>query len=303
MLSSTIDKYCYITCRYLPPFFEHKSRIVWSKIESVKDLESIEHPAVRGVLKWMGIQEGLEIHHDADLPARSGLGSSSSFAVGLLHALYALQGQMRTKRQLALDAIHIEQEVLKEQVGSQDQVAAAFGGLNKIEFSTHHNIAVTPVALQAERLEFFRSHLMLFFTGLSRFASEIAAEQVKNTARNEQELIRMGKMVDDAIQILLGREEHFLDFGKMLHETWMLKRGLAHNVTNSIIDGMYQNAREAGAIGGKLLGAGGGGFMLLFVPPERQHAVRERLKNFLYVPFRFEHLGSQLIYYGPTQIA
>jgi len=303
VLSSTIDKYCYITCRYLPPFFEHKNRIVWSKIESVKDIKSIEHPAVRGILEWMGMQDGVEIHHDADLPARSGLGSSSSFAVGLLHALYALQGKMRTKRQLALDAIHIEQEVLKEYVGSQDQVAAAFGGLNKIEFGASHHIAVTPVTLPAGRLDYFQSHLMLFYTGLSRFASEIAAEQVKNTTRNEQELIRMGKMVSDAIAVLSGPEENFLDFGKLLHETWILKRGLALNVTNPVIDTMYRDAREAGAIGGKLLGAGGGGFMLFFVPPAKQGMVRERLKAFLRVPFRFEHLGSQLIYYGPTQTA
>ena len=302
VLSTSIDKYCYISCRYLPPFFAHKSRIVWSKIESVQSPKEIQHPAVRGVLTHLGIDEGLEIHHDADLPARSGLGSSSAFTVGLVHALNALRGNMVSKRQLALDAIHIEQVVLKENVGSQDQAVAAFGGLNKIEFGGPHRIAVQPVILAGERYKLLQDHLMLFFTGVSRNASEIAAEQVNNTHVKSVELQRMARMVDEATGIVMSSGP-LDDFGKLLHEAWQVKKGLSSQISNSFIDGVYESARKAGALGGKLLGAGGGGFMLFFVKPELQPLVRERLKHLLYVPFRFESLGSQIIYYAPSHVA
>ena len=301
VLSTTIDKYCYVSCRYFPPFFDHKSRIVWSKIETVHDLDEIEHPAVRGILKHLKVDEGIEISHNADLPARSGLGSSSSFVVGLLSALYALKGQMFTKRQLALDAIRMEQEILKENVGSQDQTAAAFGGFNKIKFGGPETIQVQPITVSATVREALQSHLMLFFTGFSRTASEIAAEQIMNAHAKEKELKAMHGMVDEAIKILNNGESDLRDFGKLLHESWTLKRGLSSKITNGNIDEIYEAARAGGALGGKLLGAGGGGFMLIFAEPAAQPIIREKLKKLLCVPFQFESLGNQIIYYAPPE--
>lgn len=301
VFSATINKYCYITCRHLPPFFEHKNRVVWSKIEMTKANDEIEHPAVREVLKFLNVQKGIEIHHQGDLPARSGLGSSSSFTVGLLHALHALDGRMVTKRRLMLDAIHIEQERLKENVGSQDQAAAAFGGLNKIEFGGPHLIAVHPVLLTTKRMEAFQSHLMMFFTGLTRTASDVAAEQVKNTAGNEHgsALRIMRDMVEEAIEVV--HKGAFEDFGRLLHEAWQIKKSLGSQISNTAIDEIYEAGRNAGAWGGKLLGAGAGGFMVFFVAPEKQRAVRERLQHLLHVPILFDHLGSQVIYYAPEK--
>lgn len=298
VLSASIDKYCYISCRHLPPFFEHKNRVVYSKIENVKDLDEIQHPSAREVLKYMNIGKGVEIHHDADLPARSGLGSSSAFTVGLINALHALNGKMVTKRQLALDAIHVEQERIKENVGSQDQTAAAFGGFNKIEFGAPHKVNVLPIVLKKERMDEFQDHLMMFFTGFSRTASEVVAEQIKNTPKKFAELKVMHAMVDEAIDIL-NSDRNIDEFGKLLNETWNLKRGLTSQITNSAIDEIYEAGRSAGAIGGKLLGAGNGGFMLFFVKPENQQKVKDKLKNLLYVPFKFENSGSQVIYYAP----
>lgn len=299
VISASIDKYCYITCRYLPPFFKHKSRIVWSKIESVDRHEDIEHPAVREILNYMGMDVGVEIHHDADLPARSGLGSSSSFSVGLLHALHGLQGKMITKRELALQAIHVEQELLKENVGAQDQTAAAFGGFNKIEFGGSNKISVAPIMLSGDMLSALQGHLMLFFTGFSRTASEIAAEQVKNVSKNTAGLSVMREMVEKSIDILNGPTDSIREFGELLHESWLIKKSLASNISTSIIDDMYERAVCAGAIGGKVLGAGGGGFMLFFVPPKEHDRVRTALSDLLHVPFHFESIGSQIIYYAP----
>ena len=299
VLSTTIDKYCYISVRYLPPFFEHKSRIVWSKLESVKHHDEIQHPSAREILKFLNIDKGVEIHHDADLPARSGLGSSSSFSVGLIHALNALNGKIITKRQLALDAVHIEQEKLKENVGCQDQTAAAFGGFNKIEFGGHHKIAVHPISLSSGKLNLLQNNLMLFFTGLARTASDVAEEQIKNTRNKEYEIKSMAKMVDEAINILNSGDIE--DFGKLLHESWQIKKSLSSQISNSSIDEIYEAGLKSGAIGGKLLGAGNGGFILFFVKPELQNQVKEKLKNLLYVPFKFENLGSQIIYYAPQE--
>ena len=303
VLSATIDKYCYISCRYLPPFFEHKTRVVWSKLESVKDHNDIEHPAIRGILASMNVDKGVEIHHDGDLPARSGIGSSSSFTVGLINALSALQGKMLTKRQLALQAIEVEQEILKENVGSQDQVASAFGGFNKIEFGGLGKIDVTPITIPSEKLGLLQDHLMFFFTGLSRTASEIAAEQIQNTSQRKKdvELKKMHQIVEQSIDIL--NNGHLDDLGRLLDETWQLKRSLASNITTPKIDEIYESAKAAGALGGKISGAGGGGFMLLFVKPEDQPKVKEKLKSLLHVPVRFEDVGSKIIFYGPTQTA
>ena len=299
VLTTTINKYCYINCRYLPPFFEHKHRIVYSKIENVKDINEIIHPAVKAILRFMKIKEGVEIHHDGDLPARTGLGSSSAFTVGLLHALYALKGEMRTKSSLAAEAIHIEQDIIKENVGSQDQIEVAFGGFNKINFNQDATFQVTPIILKKDKLQQLQNHLIFYFTGLSRFASEIAKEQIKNISKKKMELSIMYQMVEEAIKILNSNIAEISEFGKLLHESWKLKRTLSGKISNSRIDEIYDAAYSAGAIGGKLLGAGGGGFMVFFVKAEDQAKVKQRLKNLLQVPFQFENQGSQIILYQP----
>lgn len=300
VLATSINKYCYITCRHLPPFFEHKYRIVYSKMEQTQTISEIQHPSAKETLNFMDIEGGIEIHHDGDLPARTGLGSSSAFTVGLLNALYALKGKMITKRQLALDAIHIEQDIIKENVGSQDQTIAAFGGFNKIEFSNEQQIQVQPITLNSKKTQLLQDHLMLFFTGFSRTASEIASEQIKQTPNKKNELDKMLEMVDEAISILNGGDSDIMDFGRLLNESWMIKRSLTDKISTPQIDKIYEVALKAGARGGKLLGAGGGGFILFFVEPELQPKVKEKLKNLLYVPFTFENLGSQIIYYAPS---
>jgi D-glycero-alpha-D-manno-heptose-7-phosphate kinase len=300
VLNTTINKYCYITCRYLPPFFDYKYRIRYTTREETRTVAEIKHPSVRECLNFVNLGErGVEVVHNADLPAMSGMGSSSAFTVGLLNALYALKGQLTTKRQLALEAIHVEQDIIGESVGSQDQTAAAFGGFNKIEFGGLRQLWVQPMTLEAGKLDFFQSHLMLFFTGFARNASEIAGEQIKKTPEKTAELKAMHEMVDEAVRILDGRQDGYADFGRLLHESWMLKRGLTSRIANAAIDEIYQAAREAGALGGKLLGAGGGGFMLLFAPPEIHPQVREKLKELLYVPFKFHDMGSHIVYYAP----
>lgn len=299
VLSTTIDKYCYLTCRYFPPFFwEEKNRIVWSKIELPKSVDEIEHNSVRETLKFLNITKGVEISHQADLPARSGMGTNSSFTVGLLHAMHVLNGEKISKKQLALESIYIDQEKVKENVGCQDHVASAFGGLNKIEFGGSEKINVRPVVLDPERLNSFQNHMMLFFTGISRTASDIAEEQIKNTSKRINELKMMLNMVDEAIKILESKSP-IDDFGKLLDESWQIKRSLTSKITNNHIDEIYKTALENGASGGKLLGAGGGGFILFFVKPEFQEKVREKLKNLIYVPFKFENLGSRIIYNEP----
>lgn len=299
VLATTINKYCYISCRYLPPFFEHKSRIIYSKMEQVKSISEIQHPAVRSCLKFMKIKEGVEIHHDGDLPARTGLGSSSSFTVGLLNAFYALKGIMASKMELAQKAIYIEQAMLKENVGSQDQISAAFGGLNMIVFRDEKKFQVQPVTINEQRLQMLQNHLMLFFTGFSRNASEIAGEQIRNIPRKRKELKMIYDMVGKALEILNSRSD-ISEFGKLLGESWKLKRNLTDKISTLAIDEIYSAAIGAGALGGKLLGAGGGGFVLFFAKPETQPKIKEKLKRLLYVPFRFENLGSQIIFYEPN---
>lgn len=295
VLSTTIDKYCYISCRCLPPFFEHKHKIVYSKTERVSEIEGIVHPAVRETFRFMDVKEGLEIHHNGDLPARTGLGSSSAFIVGLLHALYALRGKETPKRQLALEAIHIEQEMIKENVGSQDQAAAAFGGFNKICFSGDHNIEVKTIVTGRTRLRQFQDHLMLFFTGFSRNASEIEADKLRQLSKKSGELKVMCELVDEAVNVLRGAGD-ILDFGRLLKENWKLKKSLSDKVSNEVVDHIYAIAMQNGATGGKILGAGGGGFILLFVKPEDRQRLKEALDFLLHVPFRFDTSGSQIIY-------
>jgi D-glycero-alpha-D-manno-heptose-7-phosphate kinase len=300
VLATTIDKYCYIGIRHLPPFFEHKHRIVYSHIENVKCISEIEHPAVRATLEWAKIIEGLEIHHDGDLPARSGLGSSSSFTVGLINALAALDGRMVSKEQLAKNAIHIEQDIIKENVGSQDQVSAAFGGFNRIEFLRNNSFDVRPIILPSGRMDELQSHLMLCFTGFSRIASEVAESKIANLKNRVSELKSMYQMVDDSIAMLQNTSIPIEEFGKLLHQSWQYKRTLSSRVTTPEIDNLYDTAMKAGAIGGKILGAGGGGFLLLFAKPENQQKIRESLKDLVHVPFKFEDSGSRVVLYQPN---
>lgn len=298
VLSTSIDKYCYISCRYLPPFFDHKYRVVYSKIENCKTIDQIEHPAVRAVLGYMNCNSGLEIHHDGDLPARSGLGSSSSFTVGLLHALSALKGNYIASQDLASQAIHIERDIIKENVGSQDQISAAHGGFNRIEFLRDGSFRVDPVILRQERLEEFQNHLMLFFTGFSRFASDIAKSKIDNLKNRTAELRRMTESVHEAIRILQS-DAPIEEVGRLLDQNWKYKRSLSDKVSSPEIDQIYEAAMKAGAIGGKLLGAGGGGFMVFLVEPALQKKVREALGHLIHVPFRFENNGSRVVLYQP----
>jgi D-glycero-alpha-D-manno-heptose-7-phosphate kinase len=295
VLATTIDKYSYITCRYLPPFFEHRYCLVYSKIEHRRQIDDIDHPAIREVVRYMGIKPGLEIHHDTDLPARSGMGTSSAFTVGLLHALYALTGRMPTKHQLAIESVDLEQNILKETVGSQDQVQAAYGGFNHVTFQPNGEIIVTPVTIPRARAQELNSHLMLFYTGIKRTASTIASTIVANFDEKKRNLRIMRDLVLEARSILNSNQD-LTAFGELLHEAWQMKRGLSATVTNPHIDGLYEAALGAGAVGGKITGAGGGGFLLLFVPPERQSAVRDRLSTLIHVPFGFEYFGSQIIF-------
>ncbi len=302
VLSTAINKRCYITCRRMPPFFEYHSRVSYSKVENVQWNGAFEHPSVRGCLQFMNIEEGVEIHHVADLPARTGLGTSSAFTVGLLLGLYALQDRMRDKRGLAADAIHVEQDLLQEAVGAQDQVSAAYGGFNRINFQTDGSIEVNRVLAAPERLAELQQHLALYFTGFSRTASEIAQEQLRVTPQRKQELDAMLQLVDEAEEIVRNPNQPIEDFGRLLHEGWQIKRSLTNKITNANIDEIYEAGRSAGAVGGKLLGAGGGGFMLFFVPPERRQALRERLKNLLCVPFAFDSKGSHVVVYEPEEV-
>jgi D-glycero-alpha-D-manno-heptose-7-phosphate kinase len=300
VLSTTIDKYAYLSCRYLPPFFEHRSRIVYSNIELVRHFSEIQHPAVRESLRHLDIGEGVEIHYDGDIPARTGVGSSSAFTVGLLHSLYAMQGKMPSKAQLARDAIYVEQTLIGDHVGAQDQVAAAHGGLNRIAFHPSGDFDVQPVILHPARLAEFQAHLLLVFTGFQRNATDIAAAQVKATPHKSTELLAMHQMVDEGVRLLTG-DGDLAELGALLHEGWQLKRSLTSAVSTPAIDEIYTAARSAGALGGKLLGAGGGGFALFFVRPERHSSVLERLDGLTHVPFKFDTGGSQIIVYQPQE--
>lgn len=302
VLATTIDKSCYITCRWLPPFFEYHSRVSYSRVENVSANAAIEHPSVRGCLQFMGIDDGVEVHHVADLPARTGLGTSSAFTVGLLHGLYALRNQMRDKHSLAMEAIKVEQEILAEAVGAQDQVSAAYGGFNRINFNTDGSVDVNRILAPGDRLAELEGHLALYFTGFSRIASEIAQEQLRQTPNKTRELDAMRGLVDEAEAIVTNSNRPIADFGRLLHESWSIKRTLTQRITNPAIDEIYEAGLSAGAVGGKLLGAGGGGFMVFVVPPERREALRERLKKLLCIPFKFSTRGSHVVLYEPEKL-
>ena len=298
VLSTTFDKYCYISVRSLPEFFDHKYRIVYSKIENTKEINQIQHPAVREILRYFDIRKGLEIHHDSDLPARSGLGSSSSFSVGLINALNSYKKKSFMKYDLASLAIHIEQDLIRECVGSQDQVAAAYGGFNEIEFHQDSTFLVKPLAAKKSRLDELNDNLMLFFTGIQRFASEVSASQIANIGNCTSEMNTLSDMVDQGVSILKNTNTSIDEFGFLLNESWNIKKTLSPNISSSKIDELYSSGLSCGALGGKVLGAGGGGFMLFFVRPEDQHKVKAKLKNLVHVPFKFENSGSTFILNG-----
>ena len=300
VLGMAINKYCYLSVRVLPPFFKHKHRIVYSKVELVNEIDEIQHPAVRGILGMLDVMAGLEIHYDADLPARSGLGSSSSFTVGLLHALHALRGRMVSKRDICKEAIHLEREVLNECVGCQDQIWAGYGGLNRIDFREDGEFQVTPLVVPPDRRQAIVGSMMVFFTGFTRFSSEIAEEQMANIDRSASERHQVRAMVDDAMSLISADNFSVAELGKLLHESWMLKKKLGNNVSNGQIDEIYDAARAAGALGGKLLGAGGGGFIVFIVEPEKQDAVRRALSRLIHVTVDIDNDGSKIVVYEPN---
>ncbi|GBF33431.1 D,D-heptose 7-phosphate kinase [Desulfocucumis palustris] len=301
VIATSINKYSYVICRYCPPFFDYNYCLRYRKREETKTVEEIKHPSIRECLRWVSLSRGVEIQHNADLPAMSGLGSSSAFTVGLLNALYALKGQLVTKEQLALEAIHVEQNLIRESVGSQDQTITAFGGFNRVRFGGATEILVEPITIDLNNLRALENHLMLFFVGFPRVASEIARKQIEVTPGKQAELNTMMNIVDEAVKILKSGPERIDDFGRLLHEQWLVKRGITSLISNSLIDQVYEAGRECGALGGKLLGAGGGGFFLFYARPQDQPKIRERLKTLLYVPFSFDYTGTQIIYYLPEE--
>lgn len=303
VLSTTINKYCYISLRRLPPYFKYKSVIRYTNREEVDSVFDIAHPSVKACLLYKNINDGVEIIHTSDIPARSGVGSSSAFTVGLLKSLNALQGNIISRKSLAIEALHVEQKIIEENVGSQDQIACAFGGLNKLEFLKEgQDFSVMPITISMEKLNFFQKNLMLFYTGFARNAPEIARTVIENLDKKTASVNVLEDIVEDGINILNGRIDKFDGFGELLNESWEIKKSLADGVSTDDIDRDYSLALRAGAIGGKLLGAGGGGFLLLFVRPELQGRVRIELQHLLEVPFRFEFVGSHLIHYSEHDI-
>lgn len=298
-ISTSIDRYCYISCRHLPPFFEHKHRVVYSIIENAKNYNDIKHPSVKAVLSHLKQETGVEIHYNADLPAHSGLGSSSSFTVGLLHALLALRGQRVEPKRLSREAIYIERDVIQEVVGCQDQIAAAYGGFNTITFQKNYNHKVEPIIISKERLNELQDNLILYFTGFSRYATEIESAKIKNFNSKKNILHALHAMVGEAQAIISNPKTSLEDFGKLLDEAWLCKKELSDKVSLPEIDHMYETAKKAGAKGGKILGAGGGGFLLLYANPAAQTRIREKFKHNIQVTFRFEHEGSQIVLYKP----
>ncbi len=294
VLAGSIDRFCYLSCRWFPNYFDALYRVVYSRIELCQAVDEIDHPSVRACLKHMGIDQGVEIVHNADLPARSGLGSSSAFTVGLLNCLHALQGLSPDHQSLAELAIHLEQDVMRENVGSQDQMMVAHGGLNHVTF-TVDGCTSSPVDVSPQRMADLESHFMLVWTGLSRNSSDVAVHQIQNIPRKHAELKTMQSFVDVAIGILTEGSD-VRDFGHLLHETWTLKRTLSSHITTPLVDDIYAAARSAGALGGKLLGAGGGGFMLLMADPEDHPRVREALSSFRTTTLKFEGDGTQIIF-------
>lgn len=295
VISTTFDKYCYVTVRHLPAFFDYKTHLTYSKTEYVNSYEEIQHPAIREAMKHMDMHN-IRLTYESDLPARTGLGTSSSFAVGMIEAFYALNGKYADKRKLADDAIYLERELCKEAGGIQDQIAASFGGLNRIDFSKD-GYTVRPIVISRARKEKLNNNLMLFFTGFSRFSSDIQKGTEKSMKDKTKELLEMYSLVDKAEKVLTDESWDLDEFGRLLDYTWKLKRGISSGISTGSIDEQYEKAVKAGALGGKLLGAGGGGFLLFYVPQEKQEAVKKALENQMYVPFKFENEGTRIIHF------
>ena len=295
VISTTFDKYCYVNVRHLPPFFEYSTELSYSKIERVKNIDEINHPSIRECMRYLDMRD-IRLTYEADLPAKSGLGTSSSFAVGMLNAFYSLKGKYKSKRELADDAIYLERELCNEAGGVQDQIAVAFGGFNRIDFSAD-GYQVTPVVMSNERKEILNDNLKMFFTGFSRFSSDIQTSTQAVLKDKTAQLLEMYSLVDTAQGILTDKNSDLNDFGRLLDHTWKLKRGITTRISTNSLDEIYEKAMSAGALGGKLLGAGGGGFFVFYVEPEKRKSVMQALDKLLYIPFRFEDSGTRVIYF------
>lgn len=297
VLSTTFDKYCYVNVRHLPRFFDYSTELTYSKIERVSNVEEIQHPAIRNAMKMLDMHE-IRLVYEADLPARSGLGTSSSFAVGMLNAFYALKGKYADKKKLADDAIYLERTLCKEAGGWQDQIAASFGGFNRIDFS-ESGYEVKPIIINPERKRQLNNNLMMFFTGFTRLSCEIQKSNNLSSKEKRGQLKEILTLVDEAEAVLTSKEKDLDDFGRLLDQTWSLKKKTGAAITTESIDDFYRKGIEAGALGGKLLGAGGGGFLVFYVQPEYQEAVKKSMHDLLYIPFQFEEEGTRVIYYSP----
>jgi D-glycero-alpha-D-manno-heptose-7-phosphate kinase len=297
VLSTTFDKYCYVNVRHLPRFFDYSTELSYSKIERVTDVEDIQHPAIRNAMKMLDMHE-IRLTYEADLPARSGLGTSSSFAVGMLNAFYALKGKYADKKKLADEAIYLERVLCNEAGGWQDQIAASFGGFNRINFNAG-GYEVLPVIINPERKKRLNDNLLMFFTGFTRFSSDVQKSNKVSDKEKHNQLKQMYALVDEAEQVLVDKTRDLDDFGRLLDTTWKLKRQTGAAISTDNIDGLYAKGIEAGALGGKLLGAGGGGFLVFYVQPEKQDAVKDAMKDLMYIPFQFENGGTRVIHYTP----
>lgn len=302
VLSTTFDKYCYVNVRHLPRFFDWKNELSYSKTERVVDVADIEHPAIRNAMKMLDMHE-IRFIYEADLPARSGLGTSSSFAVGMLNAFYALKGKYADKKKLADEAIYLERVLCQEAGGWQDQIAAAFGGMNRIEFNKDGTYDVKPIIIHPDRKKQLNDNLLMFFTGFTRLSSDMQKANAAGYQEKIKQLQEMYALVEDAEAVLEDKHSDLDDFGRLLDRTWRLKRQTGGAITTNSIDALYEKGITAGALGGKLLGAGGGGFLVFYVQPENRDSVKESMKDLLYVPFSFEDGGTQVIYYTPESFS
>lgn len=299
VISTTFDKYCYVTVRHLPPFFDFKNELTYSKTERTSTTEEIIHPAIRNAMQYLNMND-IRLTYEADLPARSGLGTSSSFAVGMLNAFHSLNGVYASKKQLADEAIHLERDLCNEAGGWQDQIAASFGGFNRIDFSDN-SYEVAPIIISKQKKEQLNNNLMMFFTGFTRFSSDVQKANASGKIDKTQQKLEMLRLVDEAEKVLQSKESNLDDFGYLLNTTWNLKRQTGSAISTNSIDELYDKGIKAGALGGKLLGAGGGGFLVFYVTPEKQESVRHAMQDLLYIPFKFENNGTKVIYYVPEE--
>ena len=299
VISTTFDKYCYVTVRHLPPFFDFKNELTYSKIERTSTTEEIIHPAIRNAMQYLNMND-IRLTYEADLPARSGLGTSSSFAVRMLNAFHSLNGVYASKKQLADEAIHLERDLCNEAGGWQDQIAASFGGFNRIDFSDN-SYEVAPIIISKQKKEQLNNNLMMFFTGFTRFSSDVQKANASGKIDKTQQKLEMLRLVDEAEKVLQNKESNLDDFGYLLNTTWNLKRQTGSAISTNSIDELYDKGIKAGALGGKLLGAGGGGFLVFYVTPEKQESVRHAMQDLLYIPFKFENNGTKVIYYVPEE--